>query len=331
MLSTKLRPTFATLALLFLAGSTLAGESIKLKTGKVVRGSATAYDGEKQILHFKLESGEQQAYPLDQLDARSVYLVYTSVIPKENGKGQLQLANLARDAGLFEHAARRYGYAEQADPSLKAEVERERAKGRGMAADFCLKNAREASAKGDKKETEKWLKILLERLPNEPQAVEAAQLIEASYAKNRAEKEAAVEAEMTAELQKEIKKGKASYQSMVDDTQKGLTARNDSQAERLWKGAIKSGDTVLRECDRLMKKYASDARIQEGVAKYRRLTAEQLIEANLHIASQALTKSSLKEAQRYCNAALALDPKDGAALAMRARIEQAANEPLIDW
>lgn len=331
MLTTKLHATLATLALVLLAGPTLAGESIKLKTGKVVRGSATAYDGEKQILHFKLDSGEQQAYPLDQLDARSVYLVYTSVIPKENGKGQLQLANLARDAGLFEHAVRRYGYAEQADPSLKAEVERERAKGRGMAADFCLKNAREAAAKGDKKEAEKWLKILLERLPNEPQAAEAAKQIEATYAKDRAAREAAVEAEMSAELQKEIQKGKASYQSMVEDTQKGLTARNDSQAEKLWKSALKSGDTVLRECDRLMKKYGSDARVQEGVAKYRRLTAEQLIEANLHLASQAMTQSSLKEAQRYCNVALSLDSRNGQALAMRARIEQAANEPLIDW
>lgn len=331
MLSTKLRPTFATLALLFLADSAVAGESIKLATGKVVRGNATAYDDVNKILHFKLESGEQQAYSLDQLDGRSVYLVYTSVIPKENGKGQLQLANLARDVGLFEHAARRYGYAEKADPSLKAEVERERAKGRGMAADFCLKNAREASYKGDKKEAEKWLKILLERLPNEPQSAEAAQLIEASYAKDRAEQEAAIEAEMTAELQKEIKKGKASYQSMVEDTRKGLTARNDSQARKLWQSALKSGDTVLRECDRLMKKYGSDARVQEGVAKYRRLTAEQLIEANLHLASQAMIQSSFKEAQRYCNAALALDPKDHGALAMRARIEQAANEPLIDW
>jgi len=331
MFSMKLTASLAAFALLFLAGSTQASESIKLKTGKVVRGTATSYDGDKQVLHFKLESGEQQIYSLDQLDARSVYLVHTSVVPKENGKGQLQLANLARDAGLFEHAGRRYGYAQEADPSLKPEVERERAKARGMAADFCLNNAREASGKGDHKEAEKWLNILLERLPNEPQAAEAAQRIEASYAKTRAVKEAAVEAEMTAELQKEIKKGKASYQSMVDDTKKGLTARNDSQAEKLWKGALKSGDTVLRECDRLMKKYGSDARVQDGVAKYRRLSIEQMIEANLHLASQALTKSSHKEAQRYCNAALALDPKDGAALAMRARIEQAANEPLIDW
>lgn len=326
----KPRSTLA-LALVLLAAPAVASESIKLKTGKVVRGSATAYDGEKQILSFQVEGGELMNYPLDQLDGRSVYLVYSSVIPKENGKGQLQLANFARDAGLFEHAGRRYQYAVQADPKLAPDVERERAKGRAMAADFCLKNAKDAAAKGNTKETEKWLNILLERLPNEPQANEAVALVEASYAKTRATQEAKVSAELTEELQREIKKGKASYQSMVEDTQKGLTARNDSQAERLWKSALKSGQTVLKECDRLLKEYGSDPRVQEGVAKYRQLTTEQLIEANLHLASQAMTQSSLKEATRYCNAALALDPKSGDALSMRARIEQASNQPLIDW
>ncbi len=324
------RSTLA-LALVLFAGPAVASESIKLKTGKVVRGSATAYDGEKQILTFQIDGGERMTYSLDQLDGRSVYLVYSSVVPKENGKGQLQLANFARDAGLFEHAGRRYQYAVQADPALAPDVERERAKGRAMAADFCLKNAKDAAAKGNTKEAEKWLNILLERLPNEPQANEAVALVEASYTKTRATQEAKVSAELTEELQREIKKGKASYQSMVEDTQKGLTARNDSQAERLWKSALKSGQTVLKECDRLLKEYGSDPRVQEGVAKYRQLTTEQLIEANLHLASQAMTQSSLKEATRYCNAALALDPKSGAALSMRARIEQASNQPLIDW
>jgi len=331
MLTHKLRSTLAALALVLLTVPTVASESIKLKNGKVVRGSATAYDGEKQILSFQIDGGELMKYPLDQLDGRSVYLVYSSVIPKDNGKGQLQLANLARDAGLFEHAGRRYLYAEQADPKLKPDVERERAKGRSMAAAFCLKNAKEAAIKGDTKESEKWLNILLDRLPNERQATEAATLVEASYAKTRATKEAKIEAELTEELQREIKKGKASFESMVDDTQKGLTARNESQSERLWKSALKSGEVVLKECDRLLKEYGTDPRVQEGVAKYRQLTTDQLIETNLHLASKAMTQSSLKEATRYCNAALALDPRSGEALSMRARVEQAANEPLIDW
>src|SRR5262245_15002165 len=165
-----------------LAAPSAAQEKIKLKSGKVVSGRATAYDGQKQILSFHTEDGQDAQYKLDELDARSIYLVYSSVVPKDNPKGQLQLANFARDAGLYEHAARRYGYAEQ-DPSLKAEVEKEREILRQRAADYCLSNARAAQAKGDAKETNKWCSILLERLPNSPQATQASAILEDGYAR----------------------------------------------------------------------------------------------------------------------------------------------------
>lgn len=319
------------LALLALAAPLTASESIKLKSGKVVKGSATAYDAEKQVLHFRLEDGQEASYTLDQLDARSVYLVHTSVIPRDSARGQLQLANFARDAGLFEHAARRYGYAEQADPALEPEIDAERAKGRRMAAEFCLQNAEAARARNDGKETEKWLRLMLERLPNEPQAEQAASLLEASYTRTRTEREAAAHSAFTERVQKDIAKGKASYQSMVEKTQKGLTARNVSQSEKLWKGAIQDGEKVLDEIERLTRKYADEPRIQEGALQYRALTTQQMVEANLHLASQALIQSSFKSAQKHCNAALALDPSNAEALATRARIEQAANEGLFSW
>jgi len=321
----------AFLLVLALAAPLSAGEKIKLKSGKVVEGTATSYDAQKQELHFRLVDGKEMVYPLDQLDARSVYLVHTSVVKKDSGTGQLQLANFARDAGLYEHAARRYGYAEKADPSLKLEIDKERAKLRKMAADFCLRNARDAKARNDEKEAEKWLSILLERLPDEPQSAEASTLLEASYVKTRNSEQEKLSAQFKAALEKDAAKGKQTYERMVENTQKGLTARNASQSEKLWKSALKDGDTVLSEIQKLQKKYADDAEVQAGCAKYQQLTSNQMLEANLHLASQALVKSSLKEAQSYCNAALAVDPKSAEALAMRARIEQASNEGLFGW
>ena len=323
----KQRIQLATLAvLLALAAPLAASEKIKLKSGKVVQGTAQSYDDAKQVLHFRLTDGKEMAYPLDQLDARSVYLVHASVVPKDNAKGQLQLANFARDAGIFEHAVRRYGYVEEADPSLKPEVDRERAKLRQMAADACMKKAQEARAKNDDREAEKWLKVMLERLPDEPQTVDAARLLEANYTKVRNEKQAKAEEELTEEVKRQIKPGKASYERMVENTKKGFSAKSDSQAAKLWKSAIQDGEKVLRELDKLNEKYGSDQRVADGVAKYRRLTAEQMIEANLSLASQEMVKSSFKQAQKYCNAALALDTQNPQALAMRARIETAANE-----
>ena len=304
----------------------LAAEAIKLANGDVVNGRATAYDDAGKILHFRTDDGRDVEYPLAQLDARSVYLVHSSVVPKDSGKGQLQLANFARDAGLFAHAARRYGYAQEADPSLAAEVEREREVLRKEAATFCLAQAREAEAKGDASETEKWLKLLLEKLPDEPQAAEAAEMLDARYTQARAAKQAAVEADLTEDLQREVARGKQSYESMVDNTKKGLTARNGSQSERLWKSAVKDGERVLSEIERIEKKYPDDPRVREGADRYRKLTQDQLIETYLHLANHALVSTSYNEATRYCNQALALDSQSQAALSMRARIEAAASE-----
>jgi len=327
----KPSPALVLAFLAALAAPSAGQEKIKLESGKVVSGRATAYDAEKEVLSFRTDEGQDMKYPLDQLDSRSVYLVYASVMPKDNAKGQLQLANFARDAGLYEHAARRYGYAEQADPALKTEVESARVELRRRAADYCIANARTSQSKGDAKEAQKWLAIVLERLPDSPQAAEAASMVEEGYAREANARDDALEQEHEALLQKDLKKGKQHYDSMIERTRQGLTARNASKSASLWKSAIDDGEVVLKEIERLEKKFADDPKVQSGAARYRQLTIDQLVEIHLHLASQYTTSSSLKNALKEANAALALDPKNGQALAARARIEQASNEGLIHW
>ncbi len=326
-----LRPTLILVALAALVASSAAQEKIKLKSGKVVSGTATKYDPDKQVLSFRTVEGQDVNYTMDQLDSRSVYLVYASVIPKDNGKQQLGLANFARDAGLYEHAARRYGYAEKADPSLKPEIERQRGELRTRAADYCLSNARAAQAKGNGKEAQKWCAILLEKLPDSPQATEAAALVDAGYAREANARDDELEQKHHALLEKDLKKGKQHYDSMIERTREGLTARNTSNSKKLWENALDDGEVVLKEIDRLAKKYPDDAELQDGAARYRQLTIEQMVEVHLHLASQYTTQSSLNSALEQANSALALDPRNNEALAARARIEQAANEGLIDW
>ncbi len=326
-----LRSTLIVVLLATLAGSAAGQEKIKLKGGKVVTGQATKYDPEKQVLSFRTDDGKDMTYTMDQLDSRSVYLVYASAVPKDNGKGQLQLANFARDAGLYEHAARRYGYAEKADPALKAEIGPARAELRRRAADYCLVNARAAQAKGKAKEAQEWLSILLEKLPNEPQAAEAVALVEEGYAREANARDDELEQQNQEALQKELQKAKQRYDSMIERTQGGLTARNSSKSETQWRAAVEDGETVLKELDAFAKRHAGDAKLQDLAARYRQLTIDQLVEIRLHLASQYMTQTNLNGALKEANAALALDSRNGEALAARARIEQAANEGLINW
>lgn len=308
-----------------LASAASAQEQVKRKDGTVLKGRATAYDSAQHVLSFQTDDGQDLKLTLDELDKRSVYAVNSSLVKKDNAKGQLQLANYARDIGLYAHSGRHYNYAEKADPSMKAAIDVERARARKLAADFCMSNARAAIAKQDIKEAEKWLTLLVQKLPDEPQAAEAARLLEQHYLKERAARDDELEKKHSDLIQKDLKKGKEHYDRMIERTRDGLTARNSSKAQTLWKGAINDGETVLSELDRLAKKYADDAAIQEGAVKYRALTIAQMVDANLHLANDEVMKDSYNQAQKYVNAALALDPKNAEALAQRSRIETAKN------
>lgn len=320
--------TFALLAVL--AVPSAAQEKIKLKNGSIVAGRATAYDAKNEVLSFRTEDGQDKKYTMAELDGRSVYLVYSSVIPKENAKGQLQLANFARDAGLYRHAIRRYGYAEQ-DPSLKSQVESERVILRRRASAYCMEQAKAAQAKGDSKEAQKWLSLILEKLPNETEATEAAAMVQANYMRDANARDDALEKEHVELLQTDLKKGKQAYDTMIERTRDGLTARNESQSQNLWKNALSEGQTVLKEIDRLTKKYPEDPKVQDGAKKYRKLTIDQMVEVHMHLASLYTTRSSFNEALREVNQALALSPQDPEVLSQRARIEAASNEGLINF
>jgi tetratricopeptide (TPR) repeat protein len=316
---------------LLLAAPLTAQETIKLKNGERVTGRATAYDSDKQVLSFRKADGKDVQFTNDQLDLRSLYLVYASVIPEDNGKGQLQLANVARDAGLYKHAVRRYGIAEKADPSLKAEIDGELATLRRSAAQFCLQNAKSAQTAGKDRDMEKWCAILLDKLPAEPEAAEARTMLDLSYAAARNAKDDELEAKHKDLLQKDLKDGKRRYDRMIERTKEGLTAASSGQAKDHWEGAISDGEFVLDELDRIAKDYKDDAAVQEGVVKYRKLTTEQMVDVYMHLASYHSTRTSYDNALKSANAALALDPKSGVALAQRARIEAAVADSSDRW
>jgi tetratricopeptide (TPR) repeat protein len=314
-----------------LAAPSAAQETIKLKNGERVTGRATAYDSEKQVLSFRKSDGKEVQYTNDQLDLRSLYLVYASVIPEENGKGQLQLANVARDAGLYKHAVRRYGLAEKADPSLKAQVDSELAVLRRSAAQFCLQNAKSAQSAGKNKDVEKWCAILLDKLPAEPEAAEARTMLNLTYVAERNAKDDELEAKHKELLQQDLKDGKRRYDRMFERTKEGLTATSSGQSKDLWEGAISDGEFVLKELDRIAQDYKDDSAVQEGVVKYRRLTTDQMVEVHMHLASYYSTRTSYDNALKAANAALALDPKSSVALAQRARIEAAVADSSDRW
>jgi len=320
-----LRTTLSLASLLALAASASA-DYVKLKDGKPVKGEAISFDEPTQTLNFKLEDGTTRGFKLDELDKRSVYLVNHSKVPKDDAGKQIRLANLARDAELFAHAMRHYGYAEKADPSKKPEIDAERAKLRQLAAAYGMKQAQEAIAKKDIPGAEKWLTKVVEKVPDEPQAKEAAAILERYYSKTRAEKETKAVAQASEQLKKDLQPGKKNYDDMVQKTQEGLTqSTTGSKSLGAWESALGEGKQCLDLLTRLEKKYP-DPQTRETLGGYRAIVVNQMIEVHLHLASAYTTRSSYNDAMAQANKALALDPQNAAALSARARIEQAASE-----
>jgi tetratricopeptide (TPR) repeat protein len=308
----------------------LPDTTITLADGTKVTGHATAYDGETRTLHFTTTEGEPRRFGLEQLDARSVYLVHRSIVPTDDGEAQLQLANLARDAGLYAHSARHYRNARRAAPELAADVDREEATMRRMAAEFCILRAEEALAAGNRREAERWLTRLLDRMPDEPLAERAAEMLEGLHGPVARENYTQTEKEAPDLLKTDLARGKRHFDAMVDHTKRGLQARGGSSARRDFERAISEGERALREVDRVAAD-REDAASQRALKGYREAVVEQLVQAHLHLGSLLMTRSSLNNAMAQVNTALALDPGNAEALAMRSRIEVASNRGIGWW
>lgn len=301
-------------------------DSVRLKDGTRISGKATKYDQTTSTLSWKGDDGKAYELKIDDLDTRSTYSVLKSQVPNENGKGQLQLANYTRDIGLYAHAVRHYGYAEKADPALKPEVDAQMAVLRTNAAKWGMQQAKAAADKGDKEAALNWLKKIILKLPNEPEAAEAQRLLDNYYAKAKAEKTAEVDNHQDDLLKEGLAKGKKAYDKMLEENKKALQAKSPSASIKGWEGAVKDGERAIKEIDKFSKD--NPDKYTELLDGYRKTVNDQIIEIYMSLASQYATRSSYNDALSEVNKALAIDPKNSQALSMRARIQDAASQGL---
>jgi tetratricopeptide (TPR) repeat protein len=321
-----IRHALLVFALLFVAASAEAGNTLRLKDGSRVSGQAIAYDGDAQVLTFRTDEGRVLEISIDDLDGRSSYQLNRSLIEKTNGPAQLALANFARDVGLFAHSSRHYDQAEEADPSLAAEVARQRALMHTAAAEWVLATAKEAIAKGDNATAEKWLTKLVEKLPNHPLTTEAADLLEEQYTTVHSAKDDHLEDQYADVLNNQLKQGKKHYDRMLDMTKQGLTSkRTGSAAMKAWDRAIYEGKKCFKELDDF-EKDEDNSEAGALASEYRALVTEHMVSVYMHMASNSMTRTDYNGALSHVNQAIALDPANTTALNMRTRVEVASSD-----
>jgi tetratricopeptide (TPR) repeat protein len=308
-----------------------AWETLRLKDGATLKGYATAFDAKTQLLIFHTQEGRDVYLSLDDLDQKSAYRVMQATLPKGDADAQIRLGNSARDSGLYANAARHYGNAEKADPSKRAEIEGERAILRHKAAEFALQNARTAIRHDDLREAKKWLTRIVEKLPDEPQASEAAKLLDGLFMRDRLELDLPVAYDAPSSLAAALAPAKANYDEMLRKTREGLTVHDaGTESTAIWQLGLVDGEKGLRQIEQLEERY-TDARSQALLTGYRQLFMAEIVELHLHLASVWTTRSSYHKALDEVNQALALDPHNVDALSARAHVQQAATNDSGWW
>lgn len=328
------RPTLLPLLVALLAATGQAQEHLRIKGGQRLTGKAISYDDKAEIVTFVTTDGVEHKIKAMDLDQRSAYSLAKSRAPKGDAAAQLRLGNFARDIELYRHAIRHYDAAEKGDPSLKAEVETQRARLRKEAAEYCMRLAQDAIQKNDDKEAEKWLTLLVQKLPNEAPSAEAAELLNRYYEKNHKIQDDHLEQKYAEKLAKELKSGKKAYDTMLEEIRKGLAnTRSTSAAKKSFEKAWKEGEHALRELDRVQKKAGpEDTKLAELFDGYRVLIKEHMVDSQLHLASAYTTETAYQRALKSVNLALSIDPKNRKVLDTRARIEAAASDnSILGW
>lgn len=315
------------LSLLTWTSPAVGQDRLKLQDGATLVGRATAYDDASEVVTFVTDDGRTLRIAAGDLDPISAYKLAKARTPRNDAAAELRLGGIARAVGLYAHAGRHLGNALKLDPGLAAEVEQERAVLRRAAAEYCMRMAREALQDDDTKTAEEWLTKLVEKLPNEPEAAQAETMLTELYPKNHEPLDDVLEDRLGGLLENELKTGKKHYDEMLAGIQKGLTnTRSERAAKTAFEGAWSSGERALQELEKVKRGTSeTEASVREQLVKYRMLTVEHMVAAQLHLASLYTVQTDYKNAQKAVGLALSVDPKNRDALAARARIEEAAN------
>ena len=151
---------------------------------------------------------------------------------------------------------------------------------------------------------------------------------EADFKKQKAEQRAKdAVARKDKEFHRSLKPVRRRVEMGDRDVKQGLNAGSSmSKARNRFRTASTWYNRALRGCDKLKKKYGNDASYASDINYLHEQATKGLIDTLLHEASILTSRGSFNRALGNVNRILAMDSGNTRALAMRGRIETAANE-----
>ena len=305
-----------------------------LKDGKELLAEVLSVDGDRVNLKVHVETGTVEVTrPIADVVPHSAFNIMRTAVPPKDIAAHVKLAEFAIENGLVDAAKRTLTRARELadDQGIEPDLERrlvERAvrildglfrqmvkEGRIQDARFFLSQilSRRPSRLSDSQKQE--LVDLVER------EVEAQKSAKASAKQAQANEANSAKRDQTLEpLRKRLEKGKESHRRALMISDKGSQAINEFDQ------AIRSFDSVQKEGRAQMSRNPNDPALADEVQSLVAEAGQYRTSSLLAQASLQVTRGQFNQATKSVNSVLADDPENSQALAMRARIEIAANE-----
>lgn len=309
-----MKPITSLCFFLALCSGPLSAQMIQLRTGAILVGDVEIQeDGAKILVHVRYPKVQDVILDRKELTPKSLYSVFEKKVDRTDAQALWSIAMLAKDARMYGNAISDLLAVAKIAPNKKHDVELAIKEIRELIAADLLQAAREALAKENPRATLVYLHTIKELYPKTKAAKETRKLM--TLAHDRAGKRVDI-AEKTVSPERAPK-----VLSIVSENRnKGDQARERVQAEN---GKIPGGSKQRKALDRAIKYYrkaweaartlpvaVNDPKLRAQIEMARKVTRKLLVEALLSAATVQLARTSINNAEEYCNEACALDPEN---------------------
>jgi hypothetical protein len=316
-----------------------AVRDVTLKTGKVLRGRVLETTDDGVTLEMTVDGAKATAkITAGQLSPSDFYRLRSESLD-DDGAGHLELAKFLAGQKMFGQARLHYAVARSLDPALVAEFEKNELPGlkEGLARRL-LGDAQAALKKGKLDEAERDTARILTALSETSAAGEARKMVDQLTAARdqAAEAAAAKRAKERVEGDRAVTEGRekalAPATEAIGKARKlkadGIKEENRSNSIRTLESAAGEYEKALKDLAPLRKQHAQDASWVAELDACEPHARAELVDTYVTIGSLELDRDSRPNAEKRANQALALDPENPGALALKTRIAVSADD---DW
>jgi tetratricopeptide (TPR) repeat protein len=305
-----------------------------LASGKAVKAEVLEVNDSRVKMRVHVAGGSlERWFRLEEFKPHSAYVILRSVANAEDPGAHLRLAEFAANKSLIAvarrelHLARKLSGKISLGSNVQTMIDR-------RAVDGLERLFREALSKGQLDSAQKYLSAILIRHPSAKSAAEREALVALLDKQRLAAKDArhrakAKRASARDEKRREslLRTPRAHLAKGQAESRKGLLgSRHFASAHQHFTRAVRHFESTIRSMEVLERKKSSSDLLKRESRALRSEAQTGLANSLLNSGSLCLVRGKFTAAMEHVNRILLIDPKNSRALAMRARVEIAANQ-----